>query len=187
MIMTKKQLITMVTCTVLSLIVIGLNFQLNHSTKTIRHDAQVLRENTEARFNQQMAQIDTMQKEFEAARKLAEERMVKADEILMLTGMSIHMFHPTKKECGKNPWLTSSGKKAKPYRTAAISRKLKKELGIKFGDLVIIEGHVWIIESNMAKKETAHFDLMYPVGHAQFRLMDATVQIVRVASAKQPA
>lgn len=84
--------------------------------------------------------------------------------------VTITAYHPVAAQCNSDPWHTASGRISVPGTTLAVSRDLKKDLGLKWGDLAIVPGHgVMIVQDLMAKRWKKRVDVMVPIGKPGFK------------------
>ena len=88
-------------------------------------------------------------------------------------------YTPSVDETDSTPWITASGGRLRPWRTAAVSRSLEKMLPI--GTIVMVAGTYWRIEDRMSYRWKDHrLDLAVPAKRDAYRWgnRDVTIKVV---------
>jgi len=100
--------------------------------------------------------VDILDKQVNKALDQAKERM----RTVMLVPVVVTAYNPVASQTDSTPQITASNKRVKPG-IVALSRDLEKELGFKFGDTVVIQGHgSFVVEDRMNKRWTRRVDIL---------------------------
>jgi hypothetical protein len=100
--------------------------------------------------------------------------------------VTITGYHCVPEQTDSTPDITASGMKSRPGKMVAVSRKLKKRLGLKWGDKIIVPGYKspLLVADLMGKRITWDaVDIMLPKGVRAFK-KKTIVTFIRVASRK---
>ena len=104
--------------------------------------------------------VQDAESELRSIRKIIENNKIKTEELALkspnsrLVGIPIAVtaYSPTKDQTDSTPNITASMQKVRPG-IIALSRDLEKDLGLKFGDFVIIEGYgIFEFQDRMHKR-----------------------------------
>jgi len=100
--------------------------------------------------------VDILDKRVNEALERARHRM----RALRLVPVVVTAYNPVASQTDSTPEITASNKRVRPG-IVALSRDLEKELGFKFGDTVVIQGHgSFVFEDRMNKRWTRRVDIL---------------------------